>query len=147
MFEQGPFGRRAEEIFDQMAKTFGGTFGEDFASSIRDRVLSFRTDIYEYPDRYILEAELPGFDKDQIDIDYTASSLTIRAVRRDNQEGQEDRRVILNERRHGEFVRHFHLENANRDEIRASLKEGVLKLDIPKLQSSTSKRILIESED
>mgnify|MGYP004728872067 CR=1 FL=1 len=147
MFQQGPFGRQAEEIFDQMAKAFGGTFGEDFADKFRERALSFRTDIYEQDGRYYLEAELPGFDKEDIDIDYTASYLTIRAVRRDAKAQDETRRVILSERRYGEFVRRFYLEDADREGIRALLKDGVLKLDNPKKDSPSSKRILIEREE
>lgn len=147
MFEQGPFGRQAEEMFNRLAKTFGDTFGEDFASSFRDRALSFRTDIYEENGRYVVEAELPGFHKEEIDIDYTAAYLTIRAVRREDKPEEDTRRVILSERRHGEFVRRFYLEDADREGIRASLKDGVLKLDIPKKENPASKRILIESED
>lgn len=147
MFEQGPFGRQAEEMFNRLAKTFGDNFGEDFASSFRERALSFRTDIYEEDGRYLLEAELPGFSKDDIDIDYTAAYLTIRAVRREDKPEPDTRRVILSERKSGEFVRRFYLENADREGIRASLKEGVLKLDIPKKENPASKRILIEGED
>ncbi|WP_172252609.1 Hsp20 family protein [Saccharibacillus deserti] len=148
MFEQGPFGRNAEEMFSQLAKTFGDTFGEDFAAPFRERILSFRTDIHEDNGRYLLEAELPGFRKEDIDIDYTAPYLTIRAVRHeDRQEEEQERRVVRSERRYGEFVRRFYMEDADREGIRASLKEGMLRLDIPKTENTFGKRILIEGED
>lgn len=144
MFEQGPFGKQAEEMFSQFAKTFG----EDFAAPFRERALSFRADLYEDNSRYLIEAELPGFGKQDIDIDYTAQYLTIRAIRHEAKRSEEDElRVVRSERRYGEFVRRFHLEDADREGIRASLKEGLLKLDIPKKENTISKRILIESED
>ncbi|GGN91082.1 Hsp20/alpha crystallin family protein [Saccharibacillus kuerlensis] len=148
MFEQGPFGRQAEEMIEQLKKTLGDTFGEDFTASVRERAMSFRTDLIEEDTRFLLEAELPGFRKEEIDIDYTASYLTIRAVRHEqNPESDETRRVIRSERRYGEFVRRFFIENADRDKIRASLKDGILKLDIPKKEVAGGKRILIEGED
>lgn len=149
MFEQGPFGRQAEEMFSQIAKTFGDTFGEEFAAPFRERALSFRTDIHEDHGRYLLEAELPGFRKEEIDIDYTAPHLTIRAVRQQAEPVTEEdgRRAIRSERRYGEFVRRFYLEDVDREGIRAQLKDGLLKLDIPKKETTISKRILIEGED
>ncbi|NGZ75641.1 Hsp20/alpha crystallin family protein [Saccharibacillus alkalitolerans] len=148
MFEQGPFGRHAEEMFGQLAKTFGDTFGEEFAAPFRERAMSFRTDLYEQDGRYTLEAELPGFRKEDIDIDYTAPYLTIRAVRHEETRQEEDsRRIVRSERRHGEFVRRFYMEDADREGIRALLKDGLLRLDIPKKEQPGGKRILIESED
>ncbi|MDO3410837.1 Hsp20/alpha crystallin family protein [Saccharibacillus sp. CPCC 101409] len=149
MFEQGPFGRHAEEIFNQLAKTFGDTFGEEFAGPMRERAMSFRTDIHERDGRYWVEAELPGFKKDDIDVDYTAPYLTIRAVRQEEtaQEESEQRRIVRSERRFGEFVRRFYIEDADREGIRASLKDGLLKLEIPKRDNPAVKRILIEGED
>lgn len=148
MFEQGPFGRHAEEMFNQLAKTFGDTFGEDFAAPFRERSMSFRTDIHEHDGHYLLEAELPGFRKEDIDVDYTAPYLTIRAVRREEKREEEDtRRSVRSERRYGEFIRRFYMEDADREGIRASLKDGLLKLNIPKKETPSSKRILIEGED
>ncbi|MNE84583.1 18 kDa heat shock protein [compost metagenome] len=48
------------------------------------------------------------------------------------------------ERRYGEYVRRFYVQDINEDEIRASLKDGLLSLEVPKRQKSAGKRIEIQ---
>lgn len=63
---------------------------------------SFRTDIRESGQAYLIEAELPGFKKEEIDIDYTRPYLTIKAVRKEeNAQENEEHQVVRRERRYG----------------------------------------------
>lgn len=148
MFDLVPFGKRRDEAFGQLAKSFGDLFSDDFFAPIKSSTLSFRTDIREKDGSYLIEAELPGFNKDDIDVDYTAPYLTIKAVRgEENTEENKEGKTVRRERRYGEFIRRFYVEDIEEEGIRASLKNGVLKLEAPKRQKPGGKRIEIEGED
>ncbi|BCG56837.1 hypothetical protein [Paenibacillus sp. URB8-2] len=64
MFDLVPFGKWREEAFGQLAKSFGDMFGDDFFAPLKSFTLSFRTDVRESENAYQIEAELPGFAKE-----------------------------------------------------------------------------------
>ncbi|WP_150272431.1 Hsp20/alpha crystallin family protein [Paenibacillus tepidiphilus] len=146
MFDLVPFGKRnREDAFGLLAKSFNDMFNDDFFAPIKSGVLSFRTDIHESEQTYLIEAELPGFSKEEISIDYSAPYLTIKAVRNEDQsEENEKHQVVRRERRYGEYVRRFYVQDIAEEGIRASLKDGLLKLEVPKRQKPQGKRIEIE---
>ena len=126
MFDMIPFGRRDNDLFrmlDNMEKSFFG--GMDFGVS------SFRTDIKEEKDNYILEAELPGFQKEEIHVDIDGDYLTISAEHNEDVEQKQDN-YVCRERRYGSFHRSFSIANVKEDEIKADYHDGVLKLVMPK---------------
>lgn len=145
MFDLVPFGRRREEMFGQLAKSFNDLLGDDFFAPLKSHSFSFNTDIHETDRSYLIEADLPGFKKEDITVDYTAPYLTIKAVRNEHTSAQDDtRQTVRQERRYGEYVRRFMVQDIDGQGIRASLKDGVLKLDVPKLANQRSSRIEIE---
>ncbi|WP_310831055.1 Hsp20/alpha crystallin family protein [Paenibacillus pedocola] len=145
MFDLVPFGKRRDDVFGALAKSLNEVFNDDFFAPMTSSTLSFRTDIRESEQAYLIEAELPGFKKEEIDIDYASPYLTIKAVRKDeNSQENEDHKIVRRERRYGEYVRRFYVQDINDDEIRASLKDGLLSLEVPKRQKSAGKRIEIQ---
>ncbi|MNN84052.1 18 kDa heat shock protein [compost metagenome] len=71
--------------------------------------------------------------------------MTIKAVRKeDSTEENNDHQVVRRERRYGEYVRRFYVQDIAEDEIRASLKDGLLSLEVPKRQKAVGKRIEIQ---
>ncbi|MNW68256.1 18 kDa heat shock protein [compost metagenome] len=62
----------------------------------------------------------------------------------ENSQENEDHKIVRRERRYGEYVRRFYVQDINEDEIRASLKDGLLLLEVPKRQKSAGKRIEIQ---
>lgn len=71
--------------------------------------------------------------------------MTIKAVRKEeNAQENEEHQVVRRERRYGEYVRRFYVQDIAEDEIRASLKDGMLSLEVPKQQKSQGKRIEIQ---
>lgn len=97
---------------------------------------AFKTDIRETENAYILEADLPGFAKEDIRAEVKNGHLTITAEHKSEQNG-EDGNYIRKERTYGSFVRSFDLEGINSDEISASYKDGVLSLTLPKEKERT----------
>lgn len=147
MFDMVPFGKRSEETFNQLVKSFGDVFSNDFFAPFKGSALSFKTDIRETENAYLVEAELPGFHKDDIEIRYENPYLTIKAVRKeDNNMEDADHNIVRRERSYGQYVRRFYVQHIDEDGIRASLKNGVLKLEIPKQPDTRTKRIQIRDD-
>ena len=102
-------------------------------------------DIKEEKDRFVLDADLPGVDRDNIDITMEDGVLSIRGERHleDVTDGGEYKRV---ERAHGRFYRRFALpDEADPDKISARCSNGVLEVVIPKRESVQPKRIQVGS--
>ena len=101
-------------------------------------------DIYETPDSIVLQAELPGLSKDDIDIQVRDNVLTLKGERRSEKEVKEGNYLRV-ERAYGGFQRAFTLPAAvQADKIRAVFKDGVLDVSIPKAEEAKSKQIKID---
>lgn len=101
------------------------------ASAIDSRLATFKADVKKANNKYIVEAELPGFKKDEISIDYEENYLTIRAEKNTEDEVKEKGKVIRRERHTGEAVRRFYVRGIDKDEIKAQLTDGVLHIEMP----------------
>ncbi|MFB5267814.1 Hsp20/alpha crystallin family protein [Paenibacillus enshidis] len=147
MFDLVPFRKRSEELLDQMTKSLNDAMDDSVFSSFNGATQPFRIDIREMDDKYVVEAELPGVTRENIDIDVDQNYLTIRARRNELQEQKdESHRIIRRERRTGEFVRRFYVENIVDDAIKATLQDGILKLEVPKREPTTAQRKRIDIE-
>ncbi|MBO5544181.1 MAG: Hsp20/alpha crystallin family protein [Oscillospiraceae bacterium] len=132
MFELIPFDRRGNRVyaydpfrlFDEMERSFWG-------STPRQTVSSFRTDVADTGDAFLLDAELPGFKKEDISIDVENDCLTISAERKLDDE-EKGKNFIKRERFYGSFSRSFDVSGINVDGIEAAYEDGVLKLKMPK---------------
>ena len=98
------------------------------------RAAGFRTDISDQGDSYLLEADLPGFDKDSIHIDLSEDTLTISAERHSQHE-EEDKKdsYVCCERSYGQYQRSFDVSGIDKDGIKAKYADGVLRLTLPKV--------------
>ncbi len=130
MFELIPFDRRTRNMtsfdpfrmFDEMDRRF-------FTGA--PAVSAFRTDVLDTGDAFKLEAELPGFKKEDIKIDIENDCLTISAVRNaDNKEEKDN--YVKRERFYGSFTRSFDVSGINVDGIEAAYADGVLTVTLPK---------------
>jgi HSP20 family protein len=147
MFDLIPFGKRREDAFGPLVKSFNDVFSDDWFTSFKRSLTSFKTDIRETEQSYLVEAELPGFQKEDIEISYAEPYLTIKAVRKeDHSVDNQDEQVIRRERRYGEYTRSFYVPDINADGINASLKDGVLNMEIPKQPDQRTKRIQIRED-
>ena len=93
----------------------------------------FKTDVKDEGDHYLLEAELPGFQKEDIDLDVKDGVLTISAKHQESS-SQNNGNYVCKERRYGSFARSFNLEGIQEENITASYNNGVLELNLPKKQ-------------
>lgn len=92
---------------------------------------TFKTDISETDKEYVIEADLPGFARDDIEVSYRHGDLTISAKREEVSE-ENNGNYLRKERRTGQVMRTFVFENVDTDNIKAEYKDGVLKVNLPK---------------
>ncbi|MBP3242689.1 MAG: Hsp20/alpha crystallin family protein [Ruminococcus sp.] len=90
-----------------------------------------RTDIIEAEDKYILEAELPGFEKDEINLDINGDLLVITAEHK-AEENAEEIKYIRRERNKGSYKRSFDISDVDAENIDAEYKNGILAITLPK---------------
>ena len=125
-----------------MPKIFDDDFFRDDFFDRKDKMNYnlMKTDIREDDKSYLLEVDLPGYSKDDIKIDITDGYLTINAkVEKENND--EKKNYVRRERFTGEVSRSFYVgEDIKEDEVKASFKNGILTLEVPKLNLEDKKK-------
>lgn len=121
-----PFREMEEFEKNFFANPFGAFFGtQDLAE--------FKTDVTDEGDHYLLEADLPGFDKKDINLEISGDTLTVHAERHSKVEEKDKKdKVIRMERSYGSYSREFNISGVEADKIKAKYDNGVLKLTLPK---------------
>ena len=113
---------------DSLARAF---FNEPFFSE-KAQIKPFRTDIRKIENGFVLEADLPGFDKKDIAVDIDGDILTIKAERHSESENSESKDSFVRiERSYGSYERSFDVSGINKDLISAKYENGVLVLNMP----------------
>lgn len=128
MFELTPFGYRRVSAYNPFREL------EEMSRSFWNdtELTAFRTDIKKQDGNYILEAELPGFKKEDISIDIDKDCLTISAEHKSvENEDDKDKGFIRRERYYGSYSRSFNIKGIDADAISASYNDGVLTLTMP----------------
>ena len=92
---------------------------------------SFRVDVQDKGDAYVIEADLPGVARENIHVDLNEDVLTISAEKAENAEEKENG-YIMRERRTGKASRSFNVEGIRKEDISAAYENGVLTLTLPK---------------
>lgn len=121
------------EMEDMERRFFGPHFDEFFRSA---DLAEFKTDVIDEGDHYLLEADLPGFNKEDIHLALGDNTLTIQAQRHSNVERKEKDQVVRLERSYGSYSRSFDLTGINTDGITAKYDNGVLQLCLPKREEA-----------
>ena len=135
MFDLIPFAAKSRDLFDSFDRRFWG----EGTAALGD----FRTDIIEENDKYVLEAELPGFKREDISIDVEDDRLTITAKAAAEENGKN---YVHRERRSAVYQRSFSISNIETGAITAAYTDGILTLNLPKMQPKTaeSRKIQIQ---
>ena len=128
MFELMPFGYRRVSAynpfrdFEEMSRSFWDN----------NNVSAFRTDITEKDGKYVLEADLPGFKKEDISVDIDKDCLTITAEHKSEEKEENVDSYIRRERYYGSYTRSFNVKGIDTEAITAAYNDGVLTLTMPK---------------
>ena len=142
MFEITPYARRNRLLgfydpFKEMEELEKSFFGR--------QAPALRTDVKETDQAYLLEADLPGFSKEDICIEVQKDTLVIRAERKANREEKDENgRYIRRERSYGSYTRSFGLDGIQSDAITAAYQNGVLSLTLPKVERTAAETRRLE---
>jgi HSP20 family protein len=102
-----------------------------------------KADIYKKDDSLVIKAELPGVDKNDVQIDLSDRILTIKGERKSDNKIKEES-YYRRETSFGKFERAFTLPvDVNSDQVKAEYKDGLLKIEIPKPEGQKPKQISI----
>lgn len=98
--------------------------------------LGFKVDVKDKGEAYELTADLPGLKKEDISLSYDNNYLTLSAHREENNDQKDDSgNYIRRERSSGQMSRSFYLTGVDNENAKAEFKDGVLKVDLPKLHN------------
>lgn len=146
MFGLVPFVRRNNEVKERDSFWDFDNFFNDFFSV---PILKgwdnnpLRADIRETDKEWLIDAELPGVDKKDIQIDMNDGYLTISTTQ-NNEVNEEKENYIRRERTYGCYKRSFHIENVKEDDIKATYKDGILSVALPKAEPDKKKNVKIQ---
>lgn len=122
------------------SRLFFDNFLEDMEPRKLDKMM--KCDIYEENNMYHIEMDIPGYKKEDINIEFEKGNLKISAMHKE--EENENKKYVHRERTMVSHVeRSFYLGEVNEEDISAEFKDGILKVSVPKeSKEDTSKKII-----
>jgi HSP20 family protein len=132
--------------FDQVADHFNRLFGDQFLASENAGWVP-RVNVEETNDHLVLTAELPGLQREDVEIEVENNVLTLRGRKEETREQKEEPRYHVWERQYGTFQRSFSLpRTVSSDKIGATFENGVLRVEMPKAAEAKGRKIEIRTE-
>ncbi|RYR46271.1 hypothetical protein Ahy_A07g032010 isoform B [Arachis hypogaea] len=128
------FGGRRSNILDPFSLDVWDPF-QDTSAREASAIASTRVDWKETPEAHVFNVDLPGLKKEEVKVEVEDGRVLQISGERSREQEQKDDRWHRVERSTGKFMRRFRLpENANMDEIRAAMENGVLTITVPKVE-------------
>lgn len=118
-------------LFETTGPLFFDRVFHDFFGNSSSHYDNFNTDVIDKGDSYQLQAELPGFKKEEIKLDLDKDTLRITATHDEEKRVSKDN-YIRQERRYQSYCRSFHIPGIRKESISASYNNGVLEINLPK---------------
>lgn len=135
--------------FDLIKGSIDSVFDDFFnGSSLSLKNMDFapKVDVTEDEKAIHVKAELPGIDEKNVNVEIKENTLTISGEKKEEKETKEEKSHRI-ERSYGSFSRSFTLpKGIETDNIKATYKNGVLKINIPKGKELESKKVKVEVE-
>ena len=101
-----------------------------------------KCDVYDKNNEYYIEADIPGFRKEEISVECEDGYVTIVAEKNNDVEEKDNKNYIKRERFYGKTIRKFYIGDVDSDKIKAEFKDGVLKLIVPKQEKLPNKKVV-----
>jgi len=137
-----------ERLFDRMSRQFDDatrTWEEESPFGRWSSAMeSMAIDLVEADDEFVVTADLPGFERDEVEIEVTDHTLRIEA---EHEEATEEREAdyLRQERRHESARRSIRLpDEVDKEAVKARMKNGVLTVTLPRLEVEEARQIDIE---
>ena len=140
MYSMMPFGRN-----NSLANFFNEFDRHFFGDTAPAKLPAFRTDIRDDGDRFVLDADLPGFNREDIHLELKGDVLTITAQHEENKENKDEKgSYICRERSTSSYSRSFSVTGIRAEDIAATYENGVLELTLPKQEPEVPQARRIE---
>jgi len=134
--------REMERLHNDLNRLFeGGPTTEGRTDSARSWAPA--VDVAETEEALFVRAEVPGMSREDIDIELTGETLTLRGERKFESEDKKDNFVRI-ERRYGKFSRSFTLATPiQADKVSASYRDGILEIVLPKSEETKPRKVQV----
>ena len=138
-----------ERDMDRMLEDFFGRrmrpwWPERWARSDEMEVKAPTVDLFEEKDDIVVKAELPGIEKNNIEVNLTDHTLTIKGEKKKEEEVKEEN-YYRAERSYGSFLRTLDLpKDVHADKVKASFKDGILEVRMPKTEEAKAKEVKVK---
>jgi len=142
MFGLTPFNRaviRSSNEQKPLADWIDDFFSDDFFPVRSLRHDTFKVDVKEEADAYIVEADMPGVKKDEVHLEFHEGYLSI-GIEKEEKKDEENKQYVHRERRQCSMHRSLYLGDLDFDQIEAKLQDGILTIKAPKAQQVETKR-------
>lgn len=128
----------ALSIFDEMDNFF-----DDFFKPAKH---DMKSDVREVENGYEIDVEVPGFNKNEVIVDYNDGYITVSAKHETNNEQKKQGKYVHQERTYSSLERSYYVGNVDKSKINAKLNDGLLTISLPKpsLEAPKGKKIMIE---
>lgn len=136
-------GNRVAPLFDSV---FSGIFDDVIGAPQVPATRSAPVDVLETPDGYVVEAEMPGYARDQVEVSVEGRRVAIRGkdVKKDESNGH-DGKYIRREISSVSIERSVTLPQwANADGASAEMKDGILRVTVPKVEAARLKMLEVK---
>ncbi|MCM8775323.1 MAG: Hsp20/alpha crystallin family protein [Candidatus Omnitrophica bacterium] len=132
------------DLITDLQSDLNRVFSRSLSRRVWDGDLNPAVDIREEADQYVFSADLPGMHKDDFKVTVENNTLTLQGERKQVKETK-DKGYYLTERVYGSFCRSFNLPSEVQPEkIKASYKDGVLEVILPKSENARPKQITVD---
>ena len=146
--ELSPFGEMDQWLYDFFHRGWNHPYRHrwptwgDLEGSFKGRIP--KVDVIDRECEIVIHAELPGVNKDDLEVSMTENTVSIR-VSTKHEEKEEKGEYFRREMSHGEFQRTVHLPvNVDAENAKTSFKDGIMELKLPKIESTKRKTIEVE---
>ena len=133
-----------DKMFDQIVSTHFPDITKSVGVNPYQGTAYPKVNVYEYDDKVGIVAEIPGLDKKQLNVEVENGTLTISGEKHSIKE-DEGAKVLRRELKASSFKRNFELgEDLDGDDIKATFKNGILNIDIPKVEPVQPKKTFVK---
>jgi HSP20 family protein len=135
-------GRSKNDLWD-LDSMFENFFNDSLFPAFYNNSNHMKVDVKENETEYIVEAELPGVNKEDVNIELNDNNLTI-SVSKNEQVNEERENYIRKERHQSSMTRSFYVENVNNEKVDAKFNNGLLSIVLPKKEPGNPKNKKID---
>jgi len=103
----------------------------------------YHIDVYQESTNFVVEVELPGFKRDEINVSFNNDLLTIKAEHKE-EVNEDDKKYVYRSRSYSSYLKQIRFSNIDHNSIDASFTDGVLKVKMPSKGEGAVNEIQIE---